>query len=1748
MSSQKPIWKKASVQSNSTPVPNPLQTRPFSAPKPSSAQQETPSIQEQLERASRFGYNASNIPINAPGTPPPPPPIQSKLTFNGLSHPYQQQVTPRANVIETQVNSPQLQQKPIERQELSSEEAFDEPESNGSLQRQKIPDGGDGIIPKSEADSIQNQGGKGELQSKAAQKTHFYHNFLEIPVHSPSTPPSPIQRQVIFDRLDNQYQYQLQRTPVVTSVWNRLNQLQVEQVSQNQTLERKEIAEEEEVQKQPLAEEKKAEVSPQPKESTAEQLAKNEGSQESLNTHDEQTEIADESPIPSKEATAKTTSPSTERPPDNPQAQAVAKKNALKAKAKAVKSDKSKLSQPIETVPQREQSPSAAENVPDGQAKDGASPVAAEMEAAAPKAIELPQEAAAKSEGEKVQGEEDAQGAGTDNGAAVEGVPEAQALEQSVAKDESANLNPEGSGEAASPETVAQKEEATAQASEANAKLEATNAEAAQLASTGISFALPQQEETAHANDGLVISRKADNPGGDSAFLEQQRAAASSMASGFLADGAGRVQTITALGQTITPSIQSAAESAKAVIMAGIEQQRAAVTTQIAQVRAQAQSEAQATLAQIGSQHQAAVAAIGQATTTARGKVGTGYTTALTTVDERESNQLKRIDELYAQADKAYRAAGTKVGDEAVERGEQTAKGFESQVKGEDDSLLDGPVTDDKLKARAKAARDVAGQYQQGLIEEANKQADEGQKGKSKDLETVRKAATESRQTLESQQKAALDSLNTAQEQALSQAQQAQTSLTESANKTLESTLQSLEQQEAAQLQLLADYGQRQILAIDRDAQKAIASLQDGVNQAASNLQSTLQGFQGEMQGMAAPDPQALSAILAETLGQIDGAIATVQGQLEQGIAGSVQGITQGNQQTLQALTSMGQSAIEESTAAGQGLTATLTGLKQGATNTFTQLQQTHTTTVTKSADTTVEGFGKVTDGVKNLFDQIDKNLENGFKDSAKGLEDGLRGALDKMDADIQKYGDEAAAQVQPRWKGILKIILVIAVIVVVALVIGPAVIGAVGAAAGALGASAATASAVGAIVGGAIVGAASGAVIQMGNNVIDGKNLMDGVGKAALVGAIGGALGGAGGVLGNALVKGAGLTQSLLKVGIDMALDTAGNILGDLASGNPITWEGILTAAGMGLAMSVGMGQLGKIKSIEGIQGKSSQFGEGVGGYAGSKVKSGFGGGIDVPTGGRPDVDLPSVKQPEVEVKTPETEVKAPDTEVKAPETEVKTPDTEVKAPETEVKAPETDTPSGRTTHADEPEVEPGVVAKEPTADGREIKVTKEGEVLRCTGKCDLIDNPEVDSISNPKRKAEEAAELVEQGGNKKPRLDDEASTVKSEEPVSTTNEQVGSSGKRWDDPTMTEAEFIADYKSRYPKSTLSDAELKQYYQNGQRLNPETGRLAAPIRPIEPTGTRQNLPTEGEVFEAWQAYLKGDKSKPPCFPAGTLVKTPEGDQAIENLAPGKFVFAYDFDANCVVERPITAVHKNWTQFIVVIETEQGKLSSTRSHPYWVESESKWLRAVDIQKGMMLRLINSDLLTVHSVETYAAEEDTYNFEVEQFHNYFVNSSGVLVHNGDGDGNTSGFEKTDTFATDIYAVRDLNTGEVIYIGKSIQGVDTRFEHHLNDPKSAVHDYINNRESKGYIPLDDPLRRAPDFPKNLIDTVLESKSIRSSPDSGWTRYETAVWEQYYIDKHGGVGVGKLINRINAITPEKFVLYSQGHNPCM
>jgi len=1004
--------------------------------------------------------------------------------------------------------------------------------------------------------------------------------------------------------------------------------------------------------------------------------------------------------------------------------------------------------------------------------------------------VKLPKEAGAT--GEKAEkGQEEKSAPNTK----LTEVPEAQALEQSVSN--SQEVVPEVGSDPSTQQIATETAKAQGEAQTQQTELAATNAKVAQLASTGIDFGEP---ETEGDDASMVISPKGEAGGNHRPVLEQQRVNSSNQASAFLATAATKVQTITGLGENVPARVLAAAENAKATILTNVAQQKAAITAQMAQLRSQAQTEVQATLTQIQTQQQAANAGITQTTTTAKTKLEGEFTKANSTLAQKETSQAAKIEQLYQQALPKYKAAGEKIGNEAIALAENKAKGYEAKITGKDDSLLDGPLTDNRNKASAKAAREVGKQYKQGLVEEANKQGEKAQDGKAKDLEAVKQIANQSRQTLESQHQANLESLTSAEQTASSQIEQANTSLTQAAQKTLEATLQSLSQKEQSQLQTLTEYGQQQVTAIDGNAQKAIASLQQGINQAATSLQAALENFQAQSQGMGAPDPTALSASLAQASGQIDQAIAQVQAQLETHLGAGEQGLTQAGQNAVTSLNTISNGGIQEAQAVGTGLTTSVQQLSQSAGETFNKIQESHKTTVQTTTDTAIAGFTQVTQGIETAFNQTNQNLEQGITNSVTQLETGLRGALDKMSADINKYAKEAADQEQPRWKGVLKILLMIAVIVVVALVAGPAVIGAVGAMAGALGASAAAAGVIGAVVGGAIVGAAAGAVTQMGNNLIDGKNLMEGVGQAALIGAIGGALGGAGNALGQHLAKealkqSAGMaTQSLLKFGIETGFDTVGNILGDLVSGNPITFESVMTSTLQGIGMSLAMSGAGKIKAVEATQTKFSDIGANFGTSVGSKIKTGFSGGIDTPTT-TPHVDTPNVKQPEIEVKAPEAEVKSPATEVKAPEAEVKSPATEVKAPEaevkapttefkspaTEVKAPETevkapatevkapevevkppannepDTPNGRTTHADEPEVEPGIVAKEATADGHEIKVLKDGRVVKCS-ECgeirqkyaeQLEQNPELknplDEIENPNESVQKVKQATQ-------------------------------------------------------------------------------------------------------------------------------------------------------------------------------------------------------------------------------------------------------------------------------------------------------------------------------------------------------------------------------------------------------------------
>jgi len=77
-------------------------------------------------------------------------------------------------------------------------------------------------------------------------------------------------------------------------------------------------------------------------------------------------------------------------------------------------------------------------------------------------------------------------------------------------------------------------------------------------------------------------------------------------------------------------------------------------------------------------------------------------------------------------------------------------------------------------------------------------------------------------------------------------------------------------------------------------------------------------------------------------------------------------------------------------------------------------------------------------------------------------------------------------------------------------------------------------------------------------------------------------------------------------------------------------------------------------------------------------------------------------------------------------------------------------------------------------------------------------------------------------------------------------------------------------------------------------------------------------------------------------------------------------------------------------------------ISGTAEHPFWEANAQRWIAMSDLRTGQRLRLISGTQGYILANQRQNAPPGetftTYNFEVENFHTYFVGESGIWVHN------------------------------------------------------------------------------------------------------------------------------------------------------
>ncbi|MGW0576473.1 polymorphic toxin-type HINT domain-containing protein, partial [Streptomyces sp. NPDC002920] len=152
-------------------------------------------------------------------------------------------------------------------------------------------------------------------------------------------------------------------------------------------------------------------------------------------------------------------------------------------------------------------------------------------------------------------------------------------------------------------------------------------------------------------------------------------------------------------------------------------------------------------------------------------------------------------------------------------------------------------------------------------------------------------------------------------------------------------------------------------------------------------------------------------------------------------------------------------------------------------------------------------------------------------------------------------------------------------------------------------------------------------------------------------------------------------------------------------------------------------------------------------------------------------------------------------------------------------------------------------------------------------------------------------------------------------------------------------------------------------------------------------------------------------------FLPGTKVLLADGTtKPIERVKLGDKVTVTDPATGGTAVREVagTIVTEDDKHFVdLTVKGNSGRaeaLVSTTTHPFWVESERRWIEAGDLTPGMKLLTASGDTVELTAAREYHKRQRTHDLTISDIHTYYVlaESTPLLVHNcGDGPDDTSG---------------------------------------------------------------------------------------------------------------------------------------------
>ncbi len=133
------------------------------------------------------------------------------------------------------------------------------------------------------------------------------------------------------------------------------------------------------------------------------------------------------------------------------------------------------------------------------------------------------------------------------------------------------------------------------------------------------------------------------------------------------------------------------------------------------------------------------------------------------------------------------------------------------------------------------------------------------------------------------------------------------------------------------------------------------------------------------------------------------------------------------------------------------------------------------------------------------------------------------------------------------------------------------------------------------------------------------------------------------------------------------------------------------------------------------------------------------------------------------------------------------------------------------------------------------------------------------------------------------------------------------------------------------------------------------------------------------------------------CFTAGTKVLTDEGEKPIEEIEVGDKVLAKSDETGEVAYKEVVGLFQKQADEIYYVHIGDEIIEVTGEHPFWLDGKG-WTFVKDLKVGDLLVSSIGTNLAIDKIEKEPREAKVYNFEVADFHSYFVSNLGIWVHN------------------------------------------------------------------------------------------------------------------------------------------------------